>query len=430
MIIDYTMKYTLRKTREVQQLEQNMQKLASDIQHATEFIKQIEEGNLEARYDGITQEAKDELAQALLSMRQQMKVIAEQERERNWTSEGLAHFINILRNEDATSATLYHNIISNLVKYVKANQGGLFIVNTDSEEAYLELIACYAFERKKYVQKRIELGEGLVGQAYLEKDSLYLTDIPDNYIRITSGLGTANPSCLFIVPLKINDQVMGVIELASFHNLEKYQRDFIEKLAENIAATIANAQMNSKMKQLLDTFQEQTTQLQAQEEEMRQNLEELQAAQEEIARQLKESEALKIEMRLRDEVFSLTTVMSEADAYGTIIYINDKFCEVSGYNRGELIGKPHNLVRHPDMPKALFKLMWQTIKSGKTFRGVIKNLSKSGAHYWVDANITPILDENGKPYKYIGARYVITDDTLAEALYQKMMQELNLNNNY
>jgi PAS domain S-box-containing protein len=424
------MKYTLRKTREVQQLEQNMQKLASDIQHATEFIKQIEEGNLEARYDGITQEAKDELAQALLSMRQQMKVIAEQERERNWTSEGLAHFINILRNEDATSATLYHNIISNLVKYVKANQGGLFIVNTDSEEAYLELIACYAFERKKYVQKRIELGEGLVGQAYLEKDSLYLTDIPDNYIRITSGLGTANPSCLFIVPLKINDQVMGVIELASFHNLEKYQRDFIEKLAENIAATIANAQMNSKMKQLLDTFQEQTTQLQAQEEEMRQNLEELQAAQEEIARQLKESEALKIEMRLRDEVFSLTTVMSEADAYGTIIYINDKFCEVSGYNRGELIGKPHNLVRHPDMPKALFKLMWQTIKSGKTFRGVIKNLSKSGAHYWVDANITPILDENGKPYKYIGARYVITDDTLAEALYQKMMQELNLNNNY
>ena len=94
---------------------------------------------------------------------------------------------------------------------------------------------------------------------------------------------------------------------------------------------------------------------------------------------------------------------------GDIITINEKFSEVSKYSRDELIGKPHNTTRHPDMPKEVFKDLWATIGRGKIFRGKIKNLAKDGTPYYVDACIAPVMGENGKPRKYIGVRYDITD---------------------
>lgn len=115
------------------------------------------------------------------------------------------------------------------------------------------------------------------------------------------------------------------------------------------------------------------------------------------------------ELRVRADIMNLTSVVSESDLKGDILNINDKFIEVSKYSREELIGKPHNTTRHPDMAKEVFKEMWSTIGRGKTFRGVIKNRAKDGSPYYVDAVVAPVLGENGKPKKYIGVRYVITD---------------------
>jgi methyl-accepting chemotaxis protein len=114
------------------------------------------------------------------------------------------------------------------------------------------------------------------------------------------------------------------------------------------------------------------------------------------------------DLRVRAEIANLTSIYSEADLKGDILKINDKFIEVSKYTREELIGQPHNIVRHPDMPKAVFKEVWSTIGRGKMFRGVIKNRAKDGTPYYVDAVIAPVLGENGKPVKYMGARYDIT----------------------
>lgn len=117
-------------------------------------------------------------------------------------------------------------------------------------------------------------------------------------------------------------------------------------------------------------------------------------------------------------VLGVTTILSEADLHGNIIYVNDKLCEVSQYSREELLGKPHSIFRHPDMPKELFKKLWNALKAGKDFRAVIKNRKKDGSHYWVDATIMPVKNEEGKIYKYISSRYHITNDKYAAALFE------------
>lgn len=115
------------------------------------------------------------------------------------------------------------------------------------------------------------------------------------------------------------------------------------------------------------------------------------------------------ELRVRMEVVDMTSIVSESDLKGDILSVNDKFVEVSQYGRDELIGQPHNTTRHPDMPKATFKQLWATIGKGEKFRGIIKNRKKDGTPYYVDAVVAPIIGDNGKPRKYIGIRYDITE---------------------
>lgn len=104
-----------------------------------------------------------------------------------------------------------------------------------------------------------------------------------------------------------------------------------------------------------------------------------------------------------------TAIVSKTDANGIITFVNDKFCKISGYSRDELIGKPHNIVRHPDTPKSLFKKLWKTILSKNVFRGIIKNRKKDGSYYYVDSTIIPITDEDGKIIEFIAVRYDVTE---------------------
>jgi methyl-accepting chemotaxis protein len=114
------------------------------------------------------------------------------------------------------------------------------------------------------------------------------------------------------------------------------------------------------------------------------------------------------ELKVRTEIMNVTSIVSESDKKGDILSVNEKFIEISKYSRTELIGRPHNTTRHPDMPKETFKALWSTIGRGEIFRGVIKNRAKDGTPYYVDAVIAPVLGENGKPMKYLGVRYDIT----------------------
>jgi diguanylate cyclase (GGDEF)-like protein/PAS domain S-box-containing protein len=112
----------------------------------------------------------------------------------------------------------------------------------------------------------------------------------------------------------------------------------------------------------------------------------------------------------------LSNIVSKTNPKGVITYVNDKFCEISGYTRDELIGKPHNIIRHPDMPREAFKDLWDTIKAKKSWNGVVTNMKKDGGQYIVDTTVIPILDVDGDVIEYIAIRHDITE--LEEAKQQ------------
>jgi GAF domain len=251
------------------------------VEQLTNFIEAMASGNYEMH---IATNANDELSTTLISMRDKLKNNAEEEKRRTWSTTGLAKIGEILR-ETGNATELYDNIIKFLVKYTNSNQGGLFILDdNDPQNPALDLVAAYAFERKKFLTKRLDVGQGLVGQCFMEKERIHLVEVPDDYVRITSGLGGDRPTSCLMVPLKVNDKVFGVVELASFQLYPEHVVALVEKFAESIASTISNVKINESTRLLLEQTQQQAEEMKSQEEEMRQNMEELSATQEEMHR--------------------------------------------------------------------------------------------------------------------------------------------------
>lgn len=395
------------------------------VKHNIDFAESISSGNLEAEHKYRFSD-EDELGQSLLKMRDSLKEGREREQHDRFINVGIAEVTDIIRQFSDNTEELAYEFVSKIVKYTGCNQGGLFLVEGEGDDAYLELSACYAYERRKFLEKKISVGSGLVGQCFLEKAPIYLTQVPKGYINITSGLGLATPSAVYLSPVKTEEQVVGVLELASFQLLDEYKKNFIEKALDNLASAIVSSRTTQRIKMLFEQSQQQAEEMRAQEEEMRQNMEELQSTQEAMARQADETEKIRRDLEIRESVFERTTILSEADPYGTITYVNDKLCKVAKYTREEMIGKPHSIFRHPDMPKELFKYFWDTIKRGEVFNGIIKNRAKDGSVYWVDSTIVPVKDEHGKIKKYIGARYHITNEDFAVAMYNQQADRLKL----
>lgn len=273
---------------EVGTMLNSLKTLVSNLENLKSFTLDVGKGNFESQVTVF--ENKGEIAASLQVMRDSLKASSIKEQQAAWASRGLAETGTILRLERSHTAVLYERLLSFVVKYLSANQGSLFItLDEDEQEKKLELVACFAYERKKYLQKTISFGDGLIGQACLERDMICLTDIPSDYVKITSGLGEASPNNLIIVPLINDDSVHGVIEIASFRKMNEYQLDFLKQFSQVVAAEIAGEKINARTRELLEKSQQQTEELKAQEEEMRQNMEELAATQEQMERQMREA---------------------------------------------------------------------------------------------------------------------------------------------
>lgn len=123
--------------------------------------------------------------------------------------------------------------------------------------------------------------------------------------------------------------------------------------------------------------------------------------------------------------FEGRAIVSETDLDGVITFANRRFCEISGYTTIELVGQPHNIIRHPDMPKAAFAQVWRTIQSGTIWHGLVKNLRKDGKFYWVDTEVSPIYDNNGIVKGYMAAQKPASRKNIEETaeIYKKMIEQ-------
>jgi PAS domain S-box-containing protein len=379
-----------------------MDALVNGLKATTLFAENIGNGNYQTDFKPLSQH--DVLGNALINMRNNLAKVAEDDQKRNWATGGLAKFGEILRTNNNDLIKLADEIIGNLVKYLKANQGALYIIDdaTDGEEPTMSMKACYAWDKKKFLNHQIHKGEGLAGQAWQEGDLVYLTEVPQNYIKITSGLGDANPTSVLIVPLKVNDQIFGVVEIASFSVFQDYEMEFVQKIAESIASTISSVKINAKTQHLLEESQEMTEQMRAQEEEMRQNMEELQATQEEMQRGQAEVEGT---MKVINESMAVV----EFDTEGVILKANHNFLDIMGYKQEEIAGEHHRIfVAKDERNSETYRNYWRELAAGRVYKGEFKRINKNGEEIWLQAAYSPVKNKAGVVTKVMEIAYDIT----------------------
>ena len=331
----------------------------------------------------------DELRQTLSRNKQEEDKRRKEEEQRTWVTNGVAQFGEILRRNQDNMEELSYNVVNYLVKYMKINQGGFFILNKEDEKnKFFELTGHVAFDRKKFTDKKILWGEGLIGRCGLEKETIYMTDIPKNYISVTSGLGDGAPTSLLIVPLKTSDDIYGALELASFREFEEFEIEFVEKTAESIALTISNVTNNMRTRKLLSETQEQAQKMHAQEETLRQNMEEMKATEEENQRR-------QVEMKGILEAINHASISAEFDTDGTIRSVNDNFLKTFNYKPEEIEYQSMKVFFFKEDLDQLDDIL-ATLQKGETFSGRVRRRNKRGEEIWLLSTYSPVVDDDGE----------------------------------
>lgn len=383
------------------------------------FASNLSQGNYTSNYE--TEVNNDVLGKALIDLQNNLNQTRETDKERkiederrNWVNSGHALFGEILRQRSQGINHLADDIIKNVVHYLSANQGGLFIINDDK----IELIAAFAYDRKKFVEREVAIGDGLIGTVALEKNTIFLKEIPEDYIEIESGLGEASPKNLLIVPLKFEDDVLGVVEIASFKELQDYEIKFVEELGQSIASTLLTVKINEQTEQLLNDSRKKSEELSLREVEARNNMEKMKSTQE-LARQ-READLTGILTAVDN-----TLMKGEYELDGTLISVNDRHLQTMGYQLKEIKGKNIEIFIPKDELEN-FRQIWASVISGKARQIEVKRRTKTGEILWLINQYTPVTDSTGKinrvlylahdvtQYKVQSENQTITQDNIEE----------------
>ena len=445
------------RSDEIGEMDKSMNELIHGLRKITQFSNEIGKENYKSKFTPLSEE--DELGNSLILMRENLKKASEEaeirrieNHQRSWASQGLAEFGELLRESKEDLEELTNQILTRLVRYLGANIGGLFIINDDDKnDTYLELVAFYAYDRRKYVEKRINIGENLVGQCVLENETIFMNDIPKDYIHITSGTGKDNPKSLLIVPLKLNEEVYGVVELASFTNIEPYQVEFVEKIGESIASTISSAKININTAKLLQESNEKSERLTKQEEETRRQIEEMQKSmalikkEEEIQNtenqnlidinNLEINKLREINIEIGNEIKDMNTkynnILAAVDnslgSYslsfsGEILDANDLYLSLTGITLNEIKGrKLEDFMQEEKIQNPEFQNFISSLLTGRIYRKENQYFFNK-KEKWFFETFTPLYDEDEKFSKII---CLVTDMTASVENERKLQSEMD-----
>lgn len=350
----------------------------------------------------------DPIAKALAAAREEMDTIKAEEEKRSWINQGLAKMGEVLRNKADVNDYTYL-ILSNLVKYLNANQGALFIeYNDEQDQRFLELKASYAYGKRKFVENKIFEGQGLIGQCMLEKDFIFITDVPLSYVKITSGLGEATPRNIIVAPLIFNETFCGAIELASFQVLEKHQMEFLKKVCDNIASEIFSLKNIDDTKKLLEESNILARELQSREEEMKQNLEELAATEEEMRRK-------QVELTGVVNAIDSTLGTAEFDTNGKLLKYNSVFHSFLNFSTESMLLKNYSVITGKYSPS-----FWNQVVNREVRSGDFKSSKADHSDVWFSVTFTAVNGYSNQTEKILCLVQNITEKKLKEQEFERL----------
>lgn len=408
----------------IAEYESNIEKELHRSKQTYNFIEGLRQGFTDAKLENIDE--KDDLFLSLINLSNELKRSKEEEdtrkredEQRNWLSEGLAKFGAILRENIDDLEKLSSEVTTNLVKYIDAKQTAFFILEEKNSVKYFEMTAHFAYGRKKFPDKKFNWGEGLIGACALEKKTIFIDEVSEAFVEITSGLGKANPRCILIVPLKNNEEIHGVLEIASFKVYEQFEIEFVEMIAESIASTISNVKINMRTKELLNESQKQAEIMAHQEDEMRKNMEELKVTQIEAAKQSEQF------ISFTNSV-NHTLIRAEYSIDGRLLYCNTKFLNKLGYSSTSEVDGKHISMFVGEKDRQWFDELWENLaRGGRHFEGDMKHISKEGNDIWTMATYVSVRDIDGKPQKILFLGIDITEDKKVNLDYKGQIDALN-----
>lgn len=381
---------------EIGKVTQKLDSLKNQLIDRKEFIVELLSDNYNREIELLSK--KDIIGQQLNALREKLhQVKLEQEARdkdneiKRYINEGLARFSDIMRVNSNNTTALGDNLIKELVKYLRALQGTLFLIEeTNIQE--LHLISAFAYDRKKFLNKKLRLGEGLIGTCALERKTINLREVPSDYIIIRSGLGDTPPNNLLIVPVIHEEDLVGVIELASLNEFKPHEIDLSEQICSNLASTIITVRNNTKTAILLEKSQQQAAEMAEQEEEMRQNMEELKATQEESARREEEMQGIL-------DAIGTSFYVVEYTSDGSITHLNEMLVKFLGQPYESVIGQKHTDI-FTDESK-LDDAFFREINQSKQPVKLTETLSLGSKEITYTHSISPIVSKYNEVIKIL-----------------------------
>lgn len=401
------MKLRIHTRDEIERMTVALNQLITGLLEKDRLADSIAKGDLSGDITLLSD--RDRLGLSLVAMRNGLREAHELQEQRDldterrtWTNQGLADFSEILRKHADNFEELCDDLLSSLLRFLGAEQGAIYLLDsalyadTRQQEYYLKTV--FAWGRKRSREVRIAKGIGLVGACAMERELLFITDVPADYPSIPAAVGEAKPKCLVLIPLLHEGSTIGVIEIASFRVFEPYQLEFLKLLSVSVASSIFSVQIGAQTRALLQQSQEQAEKLKVKEEELRQNLEEMAATQE---------NAELLSSAFHNLVESLASTMNfvEYDTEGYITEVGARYLQLLGKSREMLLHTYFSDSLHVEgWGRKEYEQFWREIRNGQT-RQVDALVRLPGADQRMHEFYIPIKDGDGRVFKVIKLSY-------------------------
>jgi len=425
-IIGYLIGLSIEKVITINNKELTLNKKRFDrIYH---FIETLRKGKAEVSIDENLK--RDKIGISLINLRDEIeknkeenKTGQEEEVQRRWISEGLALFGAILREYNESVEILANKVLSELVKYTDAKQAGFYIIEeTNDNKKIIKELSNFAYSKKRLANKEILWGEGIIGACIIEKKTTFLDSISENYTKIESGLGSAKPKSILIVPLMTEEGIIhGAIELTSFKIYKDFEIKFTEQIAESIATTISSIKINAETGKLLEESERYALTMTKQKEELGKTISDMERLQE-------NADIQSTAFRAYQDSTNKALISAEYSNDGKLLFANKKFLDLFEYKSySEIQNESISFFLHSDNSE-WFEEHQENILSNKHFEGLLNYTTKNGKEKWIVSSYIGLRNDKAKVEKILFLGIDTTSLKEDSKILHKKINNFNDNN--